>query len=316
MIKNYFITAFRNITRQKIFSFINIAGLALSLSAVWIISLYVADELSYDRYHKNADRIYRPVSHGQWGEEKFDITGTSALTAAALKKDYPDVEDAVRIDPEGGGVLEYKNKKIKDDAIFFTDPSFFHIFTYHFLAGTEAALQTPNTIVLTKTIAAKFFGNPADALNKSINIDNNPVIVSGVIDDVPENSHFTFNALRAMPSDYRGDWQNFSIYTYILLKKNASIDRLRAKMPTFVTRYLTTNSQDIHYRIELQPLTSIHLHSHLSYELGENHDIKYIYVLSLVGLLILLIAFINYINITTARASARLREVAVRKIIG
>jgi putative ABC transport system permease protein len=316
MIKNYFITAFRNITRQKIFSFINIAGLALSLSAVWIISLYVADELSYDRYHKNADRIYRPVSHGQWGEEKFDITGTSALTAAALKKDYPDVEDAVRIDPEGGGVLEYKNKRIKDDAIFFTDPSFFHIFTYHFLAGTEAALQTPNTIVLTKTIAAKFFGNPADAFNKSIKIDNNPVIVSGVIDDVPENSHFTFNALRAMPQDYRGDWQNLSIYTYILLKKNASINRLRAKMPAFVTRYLTTNSQDIHYWIELQPLTSIHLHSHLSYELGENHDIKYIYVLSLVGLLILLIAFINYINITTARASARLREVAVRKIIG
>jgi putative ABC transport system permease protein len=283
---------------------------------VWIISLYVADELSYDRYHNNADRIYRPVSHGQWGEEKFDITGTSGLTAAALKKDFPEIEDAVRIDPEGGGILEFQNKKIKDDAIFFTDPSFFHIFTYHFLAGNEEALQKPNTIVLTKTIAAKFFGNPADAFNKAIYIDNNPVIVSGVIDDVPENSHFTFNALRAMPQDYKGDWQNLSIYTYILLKKNASIQRLRAKMPAFVTRYLTTNSQDINYTLELQPLTSIHLHSHLSYELGENHQIKYIYVLSLVGLLILLIAFINYINITTARASTRLREVAVRKIIG
>lgn len=316
MFKNYFRTAFRNIARQKIFSIINIAGLALSLSAVWIISLYVADELSYDRYHKNAERIYRPVSHGQWGEEKFDITGTSGLTAAALKKDFPEIEYAVRIDPEGGDILEYKNKKIKDDGIFFTDPSFFHIFTYHFLAGTEAALQNPNTIVLTKTIAAKFFGNPADALNKTINIDNNPVTVSGVIEDVPENSHFTFNALRAMPKDYQASWQNISIYTYLLLKKNASIERLRAKMPGFVTRYLTNNSQDIHYRLELQPLTSIHLHSHLSYELGENHDIKYIYILSLVGLLILFIAFINYINITTARASVRLREVAVRKIIG
>ncbi len=119
-----------------------------------------------------------------------------------------------------------------------------------------------------------------------------------------------------MPKDYQGDWQNLSIYTYILLKKNASIDQLRSKMPAFVTKYLTVNSQDIHYRLELQPLISIHLHSHLSYELGENHDIKYVYVLSLVGLLILLIAFINYINITTARASDRLREVAVRKIIG
>ncbi len=316
MFKNYFKTAFRSIARQKVFSFINIAGLALSLSAVWIISLYVADELSYDRYNKNADRIYRLASHGQWGEEKFDITGTSGLTAAAFKKDFPEVEDAVRIDPEGGGILEYKDKRIKDNAIFFTDPSFFHIFTYHFLAGTEAALQKPNTIVLTKTIAAKFFGNPSDALDKTIYIDKNAAIVSGVIDDVPENSHFTFNALRAMPQDYQGDWQNLSIYTYLLLKKNARIDRLRAKMPAFVTKYLTVNSQDIHYRLELQPLTSIHLHSHLSYELGENHDIKYIYVLSLVGLLILLIAFINYINITTARASVRLREIAVRKIIG
>ncbi len=316
MFKNYFKTAFRNITRQKVFSFINIAGLALSLSAVWIISLYVADELSYDRYNKNADRIYRLASHGQWGEEKFDITGTSGLAAAAFKKDFPEVEDAVRINPEGGGILEYKNKKIKDNAIFFTDPSFFHIFTYHFLAGTAAALQRPNTIVITKTIAAKFFGNPSDALDKTIYIDKNPAIVSGVIDDVPENSHFTFNALRAMPQDYQGDWQNLSIYTYLLLKKNARIDRLRAKMPAFVTKYLTVNSQDIHFRLELQPLTSIHLHSHLSYELGENHDIKYIYVLSLVGLLILLIAFINYINITTARASVRLREIAVRKIIG
>lgn len=316
MIKNYFKTALRNIARQKVFSFVNIAGLALSLSAVWIISLYVADELSYDRYNKNAERIYRPVLHGQWGEEKFDIAVTSGPTASALKKDFPEVEDAVRIDAEGGGILEYKNKKIKDNGIFFTDPSFFHIFTYHFLAGTEAALQNPNTIVLTKTLAAKFFANPLDALNKTINIDNNPTEVSGVIDDVPRNSHFTFNGLRAMPQDYRGDWQNQSIYTYILLKKNASIDRLRTKMPAFVTKYLTVNSQDIHYRMELQSLTSIHLHSHLSYELGENHDIKYIYILSLVGLLILLIAFINYINITTARASVRLREVAVRKIIG
>ncbi len=316
MFKNYFKTALRNIRRQKVFSFINITGLALSLSAVWIISLYVADEFSYDRYNKNADRIYRVASHGQWGGEKFDITGTSGMLAPALKKDYPEVEDAVRIDAEGGGIIEYGDKKIKDDAIFFTDPSFFNIFTYHFIAGAATALQQPNTIVLTKTLASKLFGDPADAFNKTINIDNTPTKVSAVIDDVPKNSHFTFNAVRAMPQDYRGDWQNLSIYTYLLLKKNASIDQLRAKMPAFVTKYLTTNSQDIHYRMELQPLTSIHLHSHLSYELGENHDIKYVYVLSLVGLLILIIAFINYINITTARASVRLREVAVRKIIG
>lgn len=316
MIKNYFKTAWRNIMRQKLFSFINIFGLVLSLIAVWLIALFITDELSYDRYHENADRIFRLASHGQWGDEKFDITGTSGLTAEAFKKDFPEVEDAVRINAEGGGIIDYDNKKIKDDAIFFSDPSFFAIFTYHFLAGDKHALEKPHSIVLTKTLAAKLFSDANMALNKTVYIDKSPSIVAGVIEDVPRNSHFTFNAIRSFPADYKGDWGNLSIYTYILLKKHADINRLRVKMPAFVAKYLTVNAENVHFTLELQPLTSIHLHSHLGYELGENRDIKYVYVLSIIGLLILIIAFINYINITTARASVRLREVAVRKIIG
>ncbi len=127
---------------------------------------------------------------------------------------------------------------------------------------------------------------------------------------------FSSFAQNPLPADYTGDWGNFSIYTYVLLKKNADVQTLRAKMPAFIKKYFTANSLDIAYSIELQPLTSIHLHSHLSYELGENRNINYLYVLSIVGLLILIIAFINYTNITTARAAVRLREVAVRKIIG
>lgn len=316
MLKNYIKTAWRNITRQKVFSFINISGLALSLSAVWLIALFVSDELSYDKYHANAGRIYRLASHGKWGEEKFDITGTSALAAAALKNDFPEVEDVLRIDPEGGGVIDYENKKIKEDAIFSSDPSFFRIFTYNFLAGNAAALQKPNSIVLTRSLAEKLFTDPHTALNKIVFIDKNPATITGVIEDVPHNSHFTFKAIRTLPADYKGDWGNMSVYTYVLLQKNADIKQLRAKMPAFVAKYVGENTQKINYTVELQPLTDIHLHSHLSYELGENRDIKYIYVLSLVGLLILIVAFINYINITTARASTRLREVAVRKIIG
>ncbi len=316
MLKNYFKTAFRNLSRHRMFSFVNISGLALSLTAVWIISLYVADELSYDRYNKKADRIYRVVSHGKWEEEKLDVTGTPPPLAEALQKDFPEIENTVRIDAEGGGILSFKDKKIKEESIFFTDPSFFSIFTYHFIGGDANALKQPNTIVLTKSLASRLFKDPEDAINKAVYIDQNPVLVSAVIDDVPKNSHFTFNALRPLPSNYSGDWGNLSIYTYFLLKKNADINRVRTKLPAFVTKYLTQNSQKINLHFELQPLTSIHLHSHLGYELGENHDVKYIYVLSLVGLLILIIAFINYINITTARASERLREVAVRKIIG
>ena len=316
MLKNYFKTAWRNLIRHKVFSFINISGLALSLTAVWLIALFISDELSYDRYHKNADRIYRLVTHGQWGEEKFDVTGTSGLTAPVLKKDYPEVENTLRIYQEGGGVIEFEDKNIKDDAIISSDTSFFSIFSHRFLAGDANAFQKPNSIVLTKTLAAKLFPDPQSALNKIVNIDKNAAVVTGVIEDVPHNSHFTFNAVRSFGVDYADEWKSLSIYTYILLKKNASIKRLQEKMPVFVKKYMTPYWQGARFNLELQPLTSIHLHSHLGYELGENRDIKYIYILSIVGLLILIIAFINYINITTARATTRLREVAVRKIIG
>ncbi|MBO9202392.1 MULTISPECIES: ABC transporter permease [Niastella] len=316
MLKNYFITAWRNLRRYSIFSFINISGLALSFAAVWLIALFVAHELSYDRYHEKASRIYRMVSHGKWGTEKFDITGTSGLAAAALKNDFPEVEDAVRIHAEGGGILTYEDKTIKEGNMFFSDPSFFTVFTWRFLAGNTHALEKPNSIVLTRSLAGKLFPDPASALNKTVKMDNTLYTVTGVIDDVPVNTHFNFKAVRSFPADFRMDWGVLEHYTYVLLKKNADINRLRAKMPAFATKYLTINAQNIHFTLELQPLTSIHLQSHLAYELSDNHDIKYTYVISIVGLLILLIALINYINITTARASVRLREVAVRKIIG
>lgn len=316
MLKNYFITAWRNLRRYSIFSFINISGLALSFTAVWLIALFVAHELSYDRYHEKAGRIYRVVSHGKWGTEKFDITGTSGYTAAAMKNDFPEVEDAVRIHAEGGGILTYEDKIIKEDDIFFSDPSFFTIFTWHFLAGNTHALEKPNSIVLTRSLAAKLLPDPASALNKTVKMDNTLYTVTGVIDDVPDNSHFTFKAVRSFPSDFVSDWGRQEHYTYILLKQHADVNRLRAKLPAFVIKYLTINAVNIHFTLELQPLTSIHLQSHLAYELSDNHDIKYTYVISIVGLLVLLIALINYINITTARASIRLREVAVRKIIG
>jgi putative ABC transport system permease protein len=316
MLKNYFKTAWRNLIRHKVFSFINISGLALSLMAVWLIALFVSDELSYDKYHKNANSIYRLATHGKWGEEKFDITGSSGLAAAALKNEFPEVEDALRIHPEGGDIIEYGDKKIKEGAIFYGDPNFFSFFSYHFLAGNAQSFQKPNSIVLTRSVAAKLFPDPNSALNKVVKIDNEAVIVTGVIDDVPHNSHFTFNAVRTFSPDYKGDWGALDIYTFILLKKNAHINQLQAKMPAFAKKNYASGIPNVNISIELQPLTAIHLHSHLSYEMGDNRDIKYIYVLSVVGLLILIIAFINYINITTARASTRLREVAVRKIIG
>lgn len=316
MWKNNLTAAFRNISRQKIYAGINIAGLALSLTAVWLIALFVADEWSYDRFHQNGERIFRLVSHGRWGEDKFDITGTSGLAADALKKDFPEVEAAVRINVEGGGVIDAGSQKLKDDGIFFADPAFFTVFSYHFLAGDAHALEEPNTIVLTKSLATKLFPNYRSALHQTINIDQSACKVTGVIEDVPLHSHMRFNAIRSYPAALEADWNNMSVYTYLLLNQPADAKKLSDRLPEFVNRYLGANARNMQYSLELQPLRDIHLYSHLSYELGENRDVKYLYVMVAVGLLILLVACINYINITSARASVRLREVAVRKIMG
>ena len=318
MFRNYIKIAWRNIVKNHVFSLINIAGLTIGLAAFWLIALYVADELSFDRYHLNANGIYRVVQHAKWDGGKFDLTGTSAPFAQALKNDYPEIEGTVRFDIEGGGAIAYQNKHLQVDDIMFTDPSVFTVFTYHFLFGdAKTALTKPQSIVITKTLATKIFGNASLALNKTISFDNNyPNLVTGVIDDVPANSHFTFSALRSFPQNYSEDWGNIHLYTYILLKKGADIKNLEAKLPQFFNKYLKASMGNITYRMELQPLTSIHLHSNLSFEMSANSSMVYIYTFSIVAILILLIAAINYMNLSTARSSTRIKEIGVRKVTG
>lgn len=320
MLKNYFNIAWRNIKKHRVFSFINITGLTIGLSAFWIIALYIADELSYDRYNQNADRIYRVVHYATWGQgNSFKLAPTGVPFAPALKAEYPAIKDAMRIDPEGGGMVTVGDKKIKAEDILFTDNSVFNIFTWHFLYGdAKTALTAPQSIVLTKTLATKLFGNPETALNKTVAFDKNFTnTVTGVIDDVPANSHFTFSALRSFPANYTDGWQNFYVYTYVLLNKGADYKKLEAQLPGFYDKHLKKDmGAGINYRMELQPLTSIHLHSNLDYEMGANGDIKYVYIFSVVALLVLIIALINYVNLSTARSSVRVKEIGVRKVVG
>jgi putative ABC transport system permease protein len=295
MLKNYIKIAFRNLQKNKVFSLVNIAGLTIGLAAFWLIALYVADELSFDRYHQNADRIYRVVQHAKWDGGKFDFPITSAPFAPALKNDFPQIQETVRFDIEGGGTISYNNKHLQVNDMMFTDPSAFAVFTWHFLSGDpKTALTKPQSIVLTKTLATKIFGDPSLALNKTISFENNyPNLVTGVIDDIPANSHFTFSALRSLPKNYIEDWQNSHLYTYILLKKDADIKKLEAGLPHFFNKYLKASMSNINYWMELQPITSIHLHSNLSFEMGANSSMIYIYTFSIVAVLILLIAAIN-----------------------
>lgn len=318
MLFNYLKISIRNFRKQRLFSGLNILGLGIGIAAVWLMVLYVADELSYDRFHAKADRIFRVTQEAEWATGSFKLAPTSAPFAPALQNEYPEIEKTVRISAEGGGKIRFGEKQVDAHDIFFTDASVFDVFSYPFLYGNPAtALREPQKIVLTKTLATNIFGDAAKAVGQTVFFSNNfPNVVTGVIDDVPANSHLNFSALRSLPPDYTGGWQDGDIYTYLLLKEGTDAKKLEAKFPAFYTKYLQKQMDNAVYHLNLQPLTSIHLHSHLEYEIGTNGNIKTVYIFSAIALLILIIACINYMNLYTARSLKRVREVGVRKAIG
>ncbi|SDE99391.1 putative ABC transport system permease protein [Dyadobacter soli] len=318
MLFNYLKISIRNFRKQRLFSALNILGLGIGIAAVWLMVLYVADELSYDRFHTKADRIYRVTQQSEWATGSFNLASTSAPFSPALQNEYPEIEKAVRISAEGGGKIRFGEKQVDAYDVFFTDASVFDIFSYSFLYGDpKTALREPQKIVLTKTLATRIFGDAAKAMGQTVFFSNNfPNVVTGVIEDVPTNSHLVFSALRSLPPDFTGGWQDGDIYTYLLLKEGTDARKLEAKFPAFYTKYLKKEMGDADYRMNLQPLTSIHLHSHLGFEFSTNGNIKTVYIFSAIALLILVIACINYMNLYTARSLKRVREVGVRKAIG
>ena len=319
MIKNYFKTAWRNLYRNKVYAIINIAGIAIGLAAFWLIALYVADEFSYDRSFANSDRIYRVAQHASWDAGKMNIALTSGPIAPGLKNAFPEIEDATRIDAEGGGVIKFGNKTFKQNDICFADNSLFKIFGYQFLQGNAAmALAQPNSIVITESLAKRIFGDEAKAMNQAIFIgSDNPINVTGVIKDMPVNSHLHFSGIRPLGSEVNNDgWQNFYLYTYLLLKKGADVKLLEKKLQAFAEKTVGKEMGVKDYQMELQPLSAIHLHSTLDYEISTNGSISRIYLFILIGILILLIALINYMNLSTARSIIRVKEIGIRRVIG
>ncbi len=319
MFKNYFKTAWRNLQRNKIYAAINIGGIAVGLAAFWLITLYVSDELSYDRSFKNANRIYRVAQHASWQGGNANLAITSAPFATAFKTTFPEVEDAARIDLEGGGVIKYGDKTFKQDDICFADNSLFNLFDYHFLYGdAKTALTQPQSIVITKKLANKIFGDASKAINQTIlfGSDNFPNKITGVIDDMPQNSHLQFSGIRSFGNALANDtWNNTYLYTYLLLKKQTNIKSFEKKLQAFEKK-LAAEMGYTTFHIELQPITFIHLHSNLDYELSPNGSISRVYMFIVIGVLILLIALINYMNLSTARATTRVKEIGIRKVIG
>jgi putative ABC transport system permease protein len=318
MLINYFRIAWRNINKHRLYSFINIGGLAIGIATFWMIALYVTDEWSYDRSNIKADRVFRVAQHGKFGNTDYHLAITPIPCGPALKADYPEVEDFARIDPEGGGKIINDGKKLIVGDIAITDNSIFDLFTYHFISGDPStALSRPKSIVLTSSLAKKIFGSAAAAQGETIQFDGGEIDnITAVIDDVPENSTFRFSAIRSFDSNVNGPWYDDRIYTFVLLYHPDDYRKIQAHSADFFNKHLKNGPTDVQYRMELQRLTDIHLHSHLDFEMGSNGNIVYIYVFSIIALLVLLIAMINYVNLTTARASVRIKEIGIRKVIG
>ncbi len=319
MFRNYVKIALRNLWKNRVYSGINVFGLAIGLATCLLITLYVADELSYDRYHERADRIYRVVHHASWNEGKLNLAPTSAPYGPTLKQNYPEIEQAVRIVGEGGGSMQYGETKIEVDDVLFAEQGLFQVFTYPFLYGDpNTALSKPESIVLTKDLALRLFGDAAKAVGKTVYFENNfGNLVTGVIENVPASSHMRFSGLRSLPTGFSGGWQDFNLYTYVLLREGTDPQALASKFPAFFERYIKPEmGMAMTYKMELQPLTSIHLHSNLDYEIGPNGNSRTVSVFAIIGGLILLLAGINYMNLSTARSTIRIREVGVRKAVG
>jgi len=320
MLKHYLKIAWRNIRRNKAYSLLNISGIAIGLGAFCLIALYVADEFSYDRSFSNAHRIFRVVQHASGENGRMDIAVTSPLYATTFKNDFPEVEDAVRIGVEAGDVIHYADKTIKQDDICFAENSFFTLFDYHFLYGDrKTALKQPGSIVISEALASKIFGDAALAMNKALLFGSgkHPVKVTGVIQDMVQNSHLQYSGIRSFDDDDLAseNWDDVYLYTYLLLKNDVDIKSLEEKLVP-LEKDLARRMKFTNFQVELQPLTSIHLHSRLDYELSSNGSSSRVYMFMVIGLLVLLIAMINYMNLSTARAAIRVKEIGIRKVLG
>lgn len=336
MLRNYLKIAYRNLVKNKVYSFINIFGLALGIATCLVISLFVQDELSYDRFNEKADRIVRVVFKANINGGKINESFVMPPTAQALKNDYSEVKEATRLRNLGTPRVIIGQKLFNDTPMAYVDANFFDVFTIPFLQGDpKTALIQPNCVVLSKAAAQRYFGNE-NPIGKVIHFrkgaDAPAFRVTGLFDQIPSNSHFHFDILGSMASDDEAkstSWLTSNYFTYLLLAEDADYKKLEAKLPTTVEKYMGPQILKVmgmslsQFRtkgnalgFELQKLTDIHFYSKGTNELEASGDIKYVYIFGAIALFMLLIACINFMNLATAGASKRAREVGVRKVLG
>ena len=334
MLRNYFLMGFRKLMRNKTFSFINIAGLAIGIATCLIIMLFVYHELSYDRYNEKSDRIVRVAFKGSFNNTIINEANVMPPVAMAIKNDFPEVEQATRINDYGKPAMSIGEKTFRDEPFAFVDSNFFSVFTVPLLKGdAHTALLQPNTIVISAAAAKKYFGTE-DPIGKSIywKDQKTSFTVTGLFDKIPDNSHFHFDLLASMsgfPNARENSWMQSGYNTYLVLTSGYNYKKLEEKLTPFMEKHMGAEfvqafgmdfkafrqkGNDLGFY--LQPLTSIHLHSECTNEMEAGGNIQYVYIFGAIAIFMLIIACINFMNLSTAGASKRAREVGIRKVMG
>ena len=333
MIKNFIKVAVRNLVKNKFYTSINIIGLAVGLATCLLILLYVLDELSFDKYNKNAERIFRVNNEVKFGDNYFDMAVSPALLGTTMVKDFPQVEQYTRLRWYGGFLVKKGNENIQEDRIGFADSTLFDVFTLPLIAGNpKTALREPHSLVITEKIARKYF-NSVDAVGKQMIInDTGNYKVTAVIEDIPRQSHFNFDMFVPMIENNGSNddnWLSENWNTYVLLKNKGDKEKLEPQLNAFMEKYsspllqsvINQNMEDFkksggYIRASLTPLTAIHLHSNKLAELDGNGNAQIVYIFSAIAFLILVIACVNFMNLSTARSANRAKEVGIRKVLG
>lgn len=334
MFRNYLKTTIRNLWRNKTFSAINISGLSIGIATCLIIMLFVQNELSYDRFNEKADQTVRVLFRGTVQGGKMNEANVMPPVAQTLKADYPEVLEATRLRDYGRPRIGYGEKSFRDDAFAYVDSNFFSVFTLPFVTGdATTALSQPNSIVVSQDVAKKYFGSD-DPIGKMLDFKslNTRYKITGVIKNVPVNSHFHFDifgSMSGLPEAKEPSWMTSNFYTYLVLPKDYDYKQLEAKLPQAFDKYVSPQLQQsmgmtmAEFRkkgndlgLYLQPITDIHLKSDVLFDLSPGGDISYVYIFGAIALFMLLIACINFMNLSTAGASKRAKEVGIRKVLG
>ncbi|RFS17785.1 ABC transporter permease [Emticicia sp. C21] len=331
MLRNYLKIAWRNLMLRKAYTAINILGLAIGLASCLLIVLFIQHELSYDKYHAKADRTFRMTISGALGGKEIKSAHASVPAGPALAREIPGVEAFTRLYHDGTFIVKNATESFKEERVVFPDSNLFEVFSVPLLKGNpKTVLREPNTMVITETIATKYFGD-SDPIGKTLTLGEKDVYrITGVCKDVPSNTHFHYNIFASINGiKLREKWLASGAYTYIVLRDGYSLEKLNAAMPAIVDKYVAPEIQEFlgitlaefkkrgdAFGFEFQPIKDIHLTSHLDGEIEANSDTKYVYIFSAIALFILLIACINFMNLSTASSANRAKEVGVRKVLG